>query len=198
MTWNANQSQQNGNGQQFQRRIPDPGKGRLRMVDKARARDASKAPDFRGLINCDGHLIEVSIWHNPAKQSQNGSGMMPESFSASVRTFDPNQQNQGQGQQQPVQQQMPYAPAPQPQYAPAPQYAQHPVGPQHQQGPPQQYPPQNGGYAPAPGYHPPQAQPQQAPVQPPRWGGGPGQTMQANAAQGGGIPKSEIPFSMDR
>jgi hypothetical protein len=181
MTWNANQSQQqNGNGQQFQRRIPDPGKGRLRMVDKARARDASKAPDFRGLINCDGHLIEVSIWHNPAKQGP--SGMMPESFSASVRTFDPNQQ--GQGQQQPAQQQMPYAPPQQttPQYVPQPQYAPSPQ------------PPQNGGYAPAPGYHPPQqGQPPMAP-QPPRWGGGPGQTMQASAAQGGGIPRSDIPF----
>ena len=179
MTWQANQSQQNGNGQQFQRKIPDPGKGRLRMVDKTKARDPSKAPDFRGLVNCDGHLVEISIWHNPAAQGKNG--WMPESFSASVRTFDPNQQNQGQAPQQPVQQQMPYAPPPQPHY-------QQP-----------QVPPQQGGYAPAPGYHPPQQgyQPQAAPTappQPPRWGGSPGMTQQPVAAQGGGIPKSEVPF----
>ena len=158
MSWTQNG---NGNGQQQRSlKIPDPGKGRLRIVDKAKARDPAKAPDFRGLINCDGHIMWVSIWYNAPKQGERG--MMPEGWSVACQTYDANQQL--------AQQQMQYVPQPSPMPQPQPQQ----------------------GYTPAPGYQPPpppQGQPPQAPVQPQRWGGTPGQPQQQ-----GGYTKKEVPF----
>lgn len=181
----------NGNGQQFQRKIPELGKGRLRKPRGPAKHDANGrviTPDFTGLINFEGQILSASIWYNPATPGQNGQ-MMPESFAVKVARYDPNQQ--GQAPQQPMQQQMPYAPPQQPAYAPAnaaPAYAPPP-----QQG--YQQPPQQGGYAPAPGYQP-QGQP---PQQPPRWGGQPGAQAQPATMQAqGGYKPSDVPFMMER
>lgn len=172
MSWN--QQQNGGNGGQKQYKMPDLGRGRLRPGDKSRN---PKAPDFRGLVNCDGHIISVAMWYESAKQGQNGQ-MMPESWSVVAETFDPNKRP-GNGQQpgQHPPQQQGYA-AQAPTYAASPQQA---AG--YAATPPQ-------GYAPAPGYQPPQGQPQAAP---PRWGGQPGQP-QGQQAQGGGYTKEQLPF----
>lgn len=174
MSWNPN-------GQQQQRKIPDPGKGRLRKTREIKRRpDGTQlSPDFNGLINHEGQILSLSIWFEAAKAGGNGQ-MMPESFSARVSRYDPN----AQGQQAPQQQQMPM------QYPPQqpPVYAQQAPGPAYAPSP---QPPQHGGYAPAPGYQPPP--PAGAPPQAPQWGGQP-QQGRPPQAQAGGYQKSEIPF----
>lgn len=189
MAWNNG----NGNGQQ-QRKIPDLGKGWLRKTKDIKRNQEGKqlSPDFNGLVNFEGQILDVAIWYYAPRAGQNGQ-MMPESFSVSARRHDPNQR--GQAPQQPMQQQMQYspqqgyAPANGGQYAPPSNGAQ--VGPQYQQGPPQQYPPQQGGYAPAPGFQPQGQPPQQAP----RWGGQPGAQAQPATMQGqGGYKPSDVPF----
>lgn len=186
---------------QPQLKIPDPGKGRLKEVDKSKTRDPSKAPDFRGLVNCDGHVMWLSIWYNPAKQGQHG--MMPPGWSCALQTYDPNSRQQQPQQPQYAQQQHNYAPGPQPPQHGAPQGGYQPQPPQNQQPPqnggwqagapvhPQPPPQQGGGYTPAPGYTPPQ-QPR------PTWGG------QTNGGQGqaqgqqqpmGDVINDKLPFA---
>lgn len=189
MSWNG--QQQNGyNGQQRQRRIPEPGKGRLRKTNKSKP----TSPDFKGLINFNGQIIDLAIWFEQPRQGQDGQ-MIPESWSCKVQAYDPNAQ-QGQGQPGGYQQrQMNYGQPPPQNYAPPPgNYA------------PQPPPANGGGYAPHPGYRPPQPatgvphgqQPPQQ-QQPPQWGGAPAQAQRppqgAPAGQGApGYGQSDIPF----
>jgi hypothetical protein len=176
MSWN-----QNGNGQQQQRKIPEPGRGRLRPPRgevKLKPDGSRLTPNFVGLGNWKGQIISFSLWYEPAKAGSNGQ-MMPESFN--MRLNDPDQQ-----QQQP-QQQMQYPP--QQTTAPGYQqvYAQPAPGPAYAPSP---QPPQHGGYAPAPGYVPP---PPVAAPPAPQWGGQPAQGRPPQA-QAAGYQKSEIPF----
>jgi hypothetical protein len=194
MTWNQNQGGGNqGGGERRMLKHPDPGKGILRLNDKTKGQgDPSKKPDFKGLINCDGHVMWLSIWHLPARQAQDGT-MLAEGWSVGVQTYQ-EQQGQQQGQQAPQQ---------------PPQYNQPPQGhysPPHGQGAPT-------GYVPDRGYTPQPHQPQQgqgyqggAPNQPPQhgapqvpgrqggWGGRP-QGGQPQGQQQNGLPFDEkIPF----
>lgn len=199
MSWNNGQQQNggwgNGNGQQRQQqKMPHPSMGRLRKTQKSKP----TSPDFRGLANvvvpaaalqqlmaqaqqtgAANLIITVSSWYEPAKQGP--TGLMPESWSLRVEPYDPNRQ-QGQGQQQ-----MNYGSnggyqhqpqAGNQQYPPQGHYA--PPPPQQGYAPP---PPQGGGYAPAPGYTPPQGAPQAAPA--PAWGGQPAGGQRPPAANGG-------------
>lgn len=148
----------NGNGQNRGRTIPQPGDGRMRKVDKSqppknglRPDGSDPRPDFRGLINVGGNIVEVSAWYSAPRQGQNG--MIPESFSIKANPYQiqpgdtyaqpkaggqPQQPQQPQffGQQQPQNGGNGYAPGP------------------GQQG---YAPPPNQGYAPGPG-QPPQGQ----------------------------------------
>lgn len=183
MSWNGQQNgqQQNGyNGQQQPRKIPDLGRGRLRKTQKK----TDKSPDFSGLVNHEGQIIQISMWYEPARAAANGQ-MMQESWSVRTSRYDPNQQ----GQQAP-QQQMQYPPQ-QPQGYQQPTYAQQAPGPAHAPGP---QPPQHGGYAPAPGYVPPP--PAVAPPQAPQWGGQPaqGRPPQGQAPQQAGYKAADVPF----
>jgi hypothetical protein len=178
------------------RKIPEAGKGRLYANKNKQPGD--KKPDFDGLINVDGHVIQVAIWYMAETVGQNGQ-RLPAAWSVSAETCDPQTGHRLAGGQPP--QQAGYQPTPPQQggYQPAPQggYQQPP-----QQGGYQPAPPQQGGYQPAPqgGYQQP---PQQAGYQPPQgaptppgyippgtsYGGAPGPSAGA-----GGIRKDEIPF----
>ena len=189
MSWGNNG--QNGQ-QQNQRKIPNPGEGKLREVDKSRSRNPDKAPTISGLINVDGHIIDVAGWYYPPKANGQGQ-MMPGTFLVKANTYDPNRQSQQQAPQQPS-------------YGQPPQQTGYYAPPQHggyPQQQPQGYQPPNtgGGYAPDRGYTPPNqnpqhGQPQQPQGQPGRWGGNPGQPQ--NNQGGGRIPDSEVPFAPDR
>lgn len=126
-------------GQTNQPKIPEPGRGRLRPP-KTRT---EKSPQFRGLVNIDGHVVSIAIWYQAAAAGQNGQ-MMPESFSVQAETYNPNapprQPQQPHGGYQPAPPQSPqgYQPAPQGGFQGAPQQRQ-PQGYQQPQQQPMNY-----------------------------------------------------------
>lgn len=168
-------------------KIPEIGSGILRPPKDPK----EKSPQFRGLVNCNGQIMSMSIWYMAP------NGQMPASFSVKASPYVPNAQTNGApaAYGQPQQQPMQYGQPPPQQYAPPQGYPpQHQPWPQQPQQPPQQA---QRAYQPAPqATQPPPYQPPQAPAY------GAPQAQQRPAAQpygapGGTFDSGEIPFSAE-
>lgn len=176
-------NQQQGQQQRKPPKLPQPGEGRLRKVQKS----SEKSPDFRGFANYNGQMVSISIWYQ-APLNKNGQ-MLPEGWSMKLQAYQgeilppdpPRQQNGGQqgwGGQQSQQQGFQYGAPPQQQYAPQQQATGYTAHPQAQ------------GYGQAPQQPPYQPTPSAAPQQPPQGGYGGQNYGQAGASFG----RDEIPF----
>lgn len=181
--------QQGGQYQPQPRKIPQLGRGRASKVDKSkplrnpRQDGSDPRPDFRGIVNVDGHIVEISMWYQPPKE-WNGK-LLPESWSLNAVTCHPNTGLAPPRPQQPQPQQGGYASQPQgyqqqlpmhqPQGAPGALQAGGYAGGSYPSHPHQNAAPaptggpgsgNYGGYQPAPGYQPPPQQGHQQPQAP--------------------------------
>jgi hypothetical protein len=190
----------NGGGGRRLRKVPAPMTGKLRRGNKRSDKDSDWFGAICIEVNGQVYVFEGSMWYNPAAPSPNGA-MMPEIMNIRLRPADMSQYEQF-GQPQGQQQQMNYGGHNGGGGAPPPRQQHNGGGGYPQQGYQQQPPQQGGGYAPAPGYTPPQqGQPQRQapPAGAPQWGGQParGQGAPQHTPQGqttGGYVNDEVPF----